>query len=147
MSSREDQARVTVKIERSPGVPWPGLENLNAESWENRTGGAGGSDTTKHREGGMGPLLSFGGPPTMENVVVARRYDTVRDHSMIRALYAARGRANMTVIEQPLDEYGVAFGDPVTYTGKYIDVNPGDVNANSNNIRMIQLTQDTEGIA
>jgi hypothetical protein len=143
--SREDQGKVTVIIEKEPGVPWPGLGNLG--TWENRTGGSGGSESTKHREGGMGPLRSYGGLPTMENVVVARRYDFTRDHAKIKALFEARGRARMTVIEQPLDEYGVAFGDPISYTGKLNDVNQGDVNANSNDIRMITLTQDTEAIA
>jgi hypothetical protein len=143
--SREDQAKVTVIIEKEPGVPWPGLGNLG--TWENRTGGSGGSDSTKHREGGMGDLLSYGGPPTMENVVVARRYDLSRDHAVIKALFDARGKARMTVIEQPLDEYKVAFGEPISYTGRLNDVNQGDVNANSNDIRMITLTQDTEGVS
>lgn len=95
----------------------------------------------------MGPLRSYGGPQTMENVVVARRYDTARDHNKIKALMAARGKARMIVIEQTLDELGNAFGDVLTYTGKLIDVNQGDVNANSNDIRMCELTQDTESVA
>lgn len=137
--SREDQGSVTVIID------WPGLGNLG--TWENRTGGTGGSDSTKHREGAMGPLRSYGGPPSMENAVVARRYDFVRDHSVIKRLFAARGRANMTIIEQVLDEYGNAFGDILTYTGKLAEVDQGQVNANSSDIRMITLTQDTEAIA
>lgn len=142
--SREDQGAVTVIIETTPGVDWPGLGNLG--TWENRTGGTGGSDSTKHREGGMGPLKSFGGPQTIDNAVVARRYDLTRDHSKIKALMAARGKALMTIIEQPLDEYGVAFGDPISYKGRLIEVDQGEINANSSDIRMITLTQDTESI-
>jgi hypothetical protein len=143
--SREDQGKVRVQIMLDEQTPWPGLGDLG--DWENRTGGSGGSDSVKHREGGMGPLKSYGGPPTMENVTVARRYDFVRDHAKIKALFAARGKALMLVTETPLDEYGVAFGDPIVYKGKLNDVNQGDVNANSNNIRMITLIQDTEGIS
>jgi hypothetical protein len=134
--SREDQAQVTVHID------FPGLGDLGV--WENRTNASAGADSTKHREGGMGGLRSYGGPQTQDNVQVARRYDIVRDHAVISALRAARGRAQMTIVEQPLDEYGVAFGEPVTYSGKLLEVNPGDVNANSNDIRMIELTQDTD---
>lgn len=137
--SREDQGSVTVIID------WPGLGNLGV--WENRTGGSGGADSTKHREGGMGPQRSYGGPQTLENCQVARRYDFTRDHSKIKALFAARGKAPMIVIEQPLDEYGVAFGDVITYNGRLMEVNQGDVNANSGDIRMIELTQDTDSVA
>lgn len=137
--SREDQSLVTVIVD------WPGLGDLG--TWENRTGGAGTSDSTKHREGGMGPLRSYGGPPTMDNVVVARRYDYVAVHTRIKTLMNARGKATMYVVEQVLDEYGVVFGDPLTYTGKLIEVNQGDANANSSDIRMVELTQDTESIA
>lgn len=143
--SREDQGKVNVKIMIDEKTPWPGLGDLG--DWENRTGGAGGSDSVKHREGNMGRLIAYGGPPTMENVVVARRMDPVRDHAKLKSLYEARGRALMIVTETELDEYGVAFGDPITYKGKLNDVNPGDVNANSNNIRMIQLTQDTDTVS
>lgn len=137
--SREDQSLVSVIVD------WPGLGDLG--TWENRTGGTGTSDSTKHREGGMGPLRAYGGPPTMENVVVARRYDYVQVHSRIKLLMSARGKAMMYVVEQVLDEYGVVFGDPLTYSGKLIEVNQGDANANSADIRMCELTQDTESVA
>lgn len=137
--SREDQGHVSVHID------FPGLGDLGV--WENRTGGAGDSDSTKHREGGMGAIVSLGGPQTLDNVTVARRYDIPRDHPFIKTLYRARGRATMTVVEQPLDEYGAAWGDPTTYTGKLKAVNPGDINANSNDVRMIELEQDTEDVS
>lgn len=137
--SREDQTLVTVTIE------FPGLGNLG--TWENRTNGKGGSDTTKHREGGMGPIKSFGGPQTIDNVQVARRFDPVRDAPLLKTLYRARGRARMIVTEQLLDEFSTAFGDVTTWTGKLAEVDPGNANANSGAIRMITLTQDTEDIS
>jgi hypothetical protein len=137
--SREDQAHVTVHID------YPGLGDMG--TWEDRTGGTGDADSTKHREGGMGPERSYGGPQTLENVSVKRRYDPVRDAPLLKLLMAARGRAKMTVTEQLADEYGVAFGDTVVYTGKLKAVDQGNVSGNSNNIRMITLEQDTESVA
>lgn len=145
--SREDQARVTVFVGKEDASgkinPWPGLGDLGI--WENRTGGDGDTDSTKHREGNMGQEKSFGGPQTTNNVSVSRRYDLTRDHPFIKALYAARGKAILIVTEQPLDEYGAAFGDPLSWRGKLKGVNPGDRNANSNSIKMVTLEQDTEG--
>jgi hypothetical protein len=63
------------------------------------------------------------------------------------AIYRARGRAVMTVVDQPLDEFGVAFGDPVTYKGKLKKVTPGNINANSNDVRMIELEMDIESVS
>lgn len=137
--SREDQGAVNVHID------FPGLGDLGV--WENRTGGEGDSDSLKHREGGMGEIKTLGGAQLLDNVTVARRYDLSRDHPHIQALYRSRGRAVMTVVEQPLDEYGIAFGDPMTFRGKVKKVTPGDINANSNNVRMIELEMDIESVA
>lgn len=136
--SREDNSHITVFVD------FPGLGDLGI--FENRTGGKGDSDSTKHREGGMGELRSHGGPQTMENVTVSRRYDIARDHSKYKLLMRARGRARMRVVDQPLDEYGSAVGEPVVYQGKLKAVNPGDGNANSNDIKMLELEQDTERV-
>jgi hypothetical protein len=135
-TGRADQARITVFVD------FPGLGDLGV--WENRTGGSGDSDSTKHREGGMGPTLALGGPQTQENVTVARRQDNVRDLPLIPLLMAARGRAPMRVTEQPLDEYDNAFGAPLTWTGKLKQCNPADRNANSNDAAMLELEMDTE---
>lgn len=126
-------------------IDFPGLGDLGV--WENRTGGDGDSDSIKHREGGMGPILALGGTQTLDNLTVARRYDLTRDHPFIKTLYRARGRAKMTVVEQPLDEFGVAFGDPTTYAGKLKKVTPGNIDSNSNSVRMIELELDTESIS
>lgn len=148
--SREDQGHVTVFIGKlNPATgnydPWPELGDLGV--WENRTGGTGGSDTTKHREGGMGALKSYGGPQTFENAVVAKRLDFSTDWPKIKALMGARGKAYMRITEQVKDEYGTAFGTSLTYTGKLAEVDQGEVNANSGDIRMVTLTQDTDNIA
>lgn len=137
--SLEIQGSVSVHID------FPGLGDLGI--WENRTGGEGDSDSVKHREGGMGPILALGGQQTLNNINVARRYDLTRDHPFIKTLYRARGRARATVVEQPLDEFGVAFGDPVSYSGKLKQVTPGSINANSNDVRMIELEIDLEAVA
>ncbi len=146
--SREDQARVTVFVEKKVNgawVPWPGLGNLGV--WENRTGGGGDSEETKHREGGMGIYVSLGGPQTIDNVTVARRYDLVRDSPIVAELYRARGKARVTVVEQDLDEFGVADGATHTWSGKLKSVAKGDSNANSTDVRMITCEISSDSFA
>lgn len=138
--SRQDQTYVSVTID------WPGLGNLGV--WENRTGGKGDSDSTKHREGGMGPQLAYGGPQTIDNASVERRFDPLRDGSILKALYAARGRARMTIVEVLLDEHAQPWAvGPNSWSGKLKSVDSGEANANSNDIRMISLEQDTDQFA
>lgn len=135
--SRTDQTLVTVIID------YPGLGNLGI--FEDRTGGKGESESVKHREGGMGPELSYGGPQSTDNVTVARRFDPIRDGNIAHALMAARGRANMHVVEMLLDTYGNPWNvGPMSWNGKLKSVELGDANANSTAIRMLTLEQDTE---
>lgn len=136
--SRQDMARVTVTFEKrvnNQWVPWPGLGSTGV--WENRTGGGGDSEETKHREGGMGVYVSLGGPTTIDNVTIARRYDHIRDAPLYSELMTARGKARVTVVEQDLDEFGVADGAVHTWSGKLKSVSKGDTNANSTDVRML----------
>lgn len=146
--SLEHQARISVRVEKRVNgqwVAWPGLGDLGV--WENRTGGDGDSEETKHREGGMGPLLSFGGPQTIDNVTVARRYDNVRDAPTIAELMRARGKARVIITEQDLDEYGAADGAVHSWTGKLKKVAKGGTNTNSSDIRMVELEVSADTFA
>ncbi len=146
--SREDQSAISVFVEKKVSgtwVPWPGLGDLGI--WENRTGGGGDSEETKHREGAMGDYVSLGGPQTINNVTVARRYDHVRDAPIIAELYRARGRGRVTIVEQDLDEFGVADGATHTWRGKLKSVDPGDTNANSTGVKLFSLEISSDSFA
>lgn len=146
--SRQDMARVTVHVEKRVSgtwTPWPGLGDLGI--WENRTGGGGDSEETKHREGGMGEYISLGGPTTIDNVTIARRYDHIRDAPIYATLMGARGKARVTVVEQDLDEFGVADGAVHSWSGKLKSVNKGDSNANSTDVRMLTCELSTDSFA
>lgn len=146
--SRQDQARVTVYVEKKVNnawVPWPGLGDLGI--WENREGGGGDSEETKHREGGMGAYISLGGSQTIDNVTIGRRYDLVRDARIVAELYRARGRARVTIVEQDLDEFGVADGAVHSWRGKLKSVSKGNSNANSTDVRMVEIVISTDSFA
>lgn len=148
---REDQAKITCVLERKEGgnwVPWPNTDWLAAIIWENRTGGGAGSESTKHRPGNMGDQESLGGPQTLENVTIERRYDgTTLGPQRYKILKEARGRGRLTITEQQLDEFAVAFGDAISFQGKLVGVNLGGPNANSNGVRMLSLECETAVIS
>lgn len=146
--SRQDQARITVYVERKVNgawVAWPGLGNIGV--WENRSGGGGDSEELKHREGGMGEYVSLGGQQTLDNITIARRYDLVRDAPIVAELYRARGKARVTVVEQDLDEFGVADGRVHAWRGKLKAVKKGDSNANSTDVRMVECEISADSFA
>lgn len=148
---REDQARITAKLEKKVNgvwVTWPNTEWLQGIVWEDRSGGGTGADSTRHRAGGMGELESLGGPQTLENTSVVRRYDgTELGPQRYKIMLEARGRGRLTITEQQLDEYGAAFGDPVNFQGKLIGVVLSGPNANSNGVRTLTLEQETVNIS
>lgn len=148
---REDQQSITAVVEKKVDGDWvavPGLETLGTIIWENLTGGGGGSDSTKHRAGGMGDLESLGGPQTFENTTIERRFDgEVITTGLYLKLLSVRGRSRITITEQDLDEFGTPFGDPTNYQGKLVGVTKGAANANSGGVRMLSLECETVNIS
>lgn len=137
--SRQDQYNVTVTIDA------PGLGALN--TFDDLTGGAGDSEEIKYRSGNMGGQTALGGPPIIDNVVVMRLFVLERDHPLLPFLMAARGKATMTVVKQPLDVNKVPFGAPNVYHGKLKRVTPTEARANQGGTAaMLELEQSTESM-
>jgi hypothetical protein len=110
--------------------------------WDERTGGAPKSTIPKHRPGGMGPQVAYTSLVTYDNVVVTRVVDNEErsDSALYKQLMPFVGNAPATVIEQPLDANGNAFGPPTTYVGKLEDMDPGVSNSESESVRKWSLT-------
>lgn len=94
-----------------------------------------GGDTTikssAHRPGGMGPEKSYRTLPTYDDITLSRVGERERDWEMIRYLEDNAGALTGTVVRQPLDEQGNAWGTPMTWAGRLGSVKHGDVDSTS----------------
>jgi hypothetical protein len=120
-------------------------DTRNLGVFDNLEGGGATAEGTKHRRGGLGKSRAYGGLPSVNDLTVSRDYDLARDHQHAHWLLNIVGRARVTVVDQPLDEFGVAFGRPFTYTGKLIGATPPNHNSNSSDLGMFELVVSTDG--
>jgi len=133
--SRQDQWLNTVTIDgTSLGV------------WDTLSGGDVQATETKYKAGGMVPEVSLGGTVSVNNITLGRLLRAEQDWEVIRNLMAARtGKGEALVARQPLDADGNPFGRPITYTGKLLQVMPGDTDSNSTSAQAWQLVISTNG--
>lgn len=114
-------------------------------SWLARTGGAGDSDETKMRLGGMGQQVSLGGPQTMDNLTLRQIYDADGIGNDLVWLMGQRGRARVVCTSQPLDQDGNSHGKPFAYTGTLKAVTPPEYDAQGNDPAYIEIEVSTDG--
>lgn len=126
--SASSQSLITVVVD---GVP--------LGTWDTRSGGESTADVTKRRPGGTSQEKVTRGRGTTGDITVGREYELERDIERIRQLRPRVGRAQMVVVEQPLDTDDVPFGKPTTWTGVLNSVNTGDVDSDSDDPRMVEL--------
>lgn len=109
-----------------------------------RSGGETTAEVPKSRPGGMQPEETYPSLPTTGDVTVTRTNKRERptgsDHDLARRLRSRVGLAPMSVSEQPLDANGIPWGKPTVWTGTLSGVNGGDADANSNEVRPLELT-------
>ena len=115
--------------------------------FDTKSGGETTAEPTKRRAGGMGAHKSYAALPDHGDVTVSRDYDLERDHELVRRLRPRVGRARMTISEQPLDEDGAPWGRPVVYTGRLIGVSPSEVDSDSTDAAMFELSAQVTEIA
>lgn len=118
--------------------------------FEGRTGGAGDSEETKLRLGGMGAQVSLGGAQTLENITLRKLWDGMSDFSSsgndVVWLYARRGKAEVTCTNQPLDQDGNIYaGKKFTFTGILKQVTVPDYDAQGNEGAFLELEVATDG--
>jgi hypothetical protein len=115
--------------------------------FDKRTGGDNTVASVKHRPGGMGPEKSYSSLPTYSVVSVTRVYERVRDHELVRLLRTLSGSARATVIEQPLDSDGNAYGVPTTWRGRLSNVKSGGADSTSVTLRMFEIDVEPETVS
>lgn len=122
------------------------VNGRNLGTFDKMSGGAGGSEETKYRPGGMGPEKSYGGRTTRDNITISRVYDQDRnDMVTLRWLDGLRGKAVVSVSRQPLDKEGNRFGKPDVYNGILLSCTPPEHDSNGSDPAMFELTISTFG--
>jgi hypothetical protein len=112
----------------------------NLGTFDGSTGGKLVGQSTKWRDGGMGPQSSHGGPPEREDMTCTRRYDFDRDHPIIGFLESMVGKADQASISrQPLDPEGIPYGRPRTYSGTLNGVDSPETDSNDAAIGVLTL--------
>ena len=126
--STEQQYLVTVNVAgRDLGV------------FDKMTGGDTTVTSAKHRPGGMGAEKSYRTLPTYADIVLSRVTESARDWELIRWLSNQAGAVPVTVVRQPLDAQGNAWGTPYTYRGRLGPVKPGQVDSTSSAVAMWEM--------
>lgn len=130
---RVDQWLITVKV---------GGRSLG--TFDKMTGGNVTVESSKRRPGGMGPMKSYGGVPTTEDVVVTRAYEA-EQHNLAHWLASVSGNAPAEVVKQPLDRNKAPFGRPIIYRGTLGDVTFPEPDSESSDVGELALTVEVEG--
>ncbi|GAB6901866.1 hypothetical protein [Kineosporia succinea] len=141
--SRQDQWLISVYVESAIGS---GKLVKIPDPFDKCSGGDVTASETKYREGGMRSERAYGGPVSVGNVTVGRRYDYERDHDYARKLASLCGRARMSITKQPLGVSGDAVGKPHVYSGILMTVNYPDADSSSTSINMLELVCSTDGV-
>lgn len=112
--------------------------------WDRKSGGEVDSEETTYRLGGSPDRISLGGPVGTGNLTLARLYDE-NAHAVYHRLAAVAGRANATVVMQPLDENDYAFGRPIVWRCKLKRVSAPDYDSNGNAASLIEVELTVNG--
>ena len=135
MSQRENNARVTVTV-----------DGVNLGAWEERSGGAATGTTTMYNLAGMGPRVALGGRQEYADNTV-RKIKDADITSRLKWLYTRQNKGRMVVAEQPLDDEGMAVGEPMVWRGVLKHVGAPNANSNSDAAAIVELQQAVESVA
>jgi hypothetical protein len=129
MAQTQQMALITVTVDDLPlGV------------FDTKSGGETTAEPTKRRSGGMGAQKSYAALPDHGDVTISRDYELERDHELMRRLRPRVGRARANISEQPLDENGAPWGDPITHIGRLTGLSPSELDSDSSDAQMFELT-------
>lgn len=129
---REDLYNVTATVEGTDGKTW-------RATFDKFSGGAAKSKTEKYRPAnGVTDQVDLGAPKELDNIKISRLANlTVNE--VEHWLISQTGRAGVTVVKQPIDDNGAAWGSPLVYTGKLEAVTPTNTDSNSPKAAEIEL--------
>jgi hypothetical protein len=117
--------------------------------WDMLSGGEGDSEETKYRAGGGGKQENLGGPPTRENITVARLFKLDRDLPRVKQWDHKRGRAPVVVTEQFLDRDGNVASMGLAYRGllKRVAVPEHDSESTDASRVELEISLDADSLA
>lgn len=103
-------------------------------TWMTKTGGDISADVAKAWDGGSRTPDLLTGPAGTDNITISRVYDPIRDADIVKFVKKNVGRFRPTITVTPVDEDGVAVGDPdvysptvlVRYKAPDVDASSGD---------------------
>lgn len=98
-------------------------------TWAKRSGGNTTSEERRYHEGGVYEEEVAGGPSTQENMTLSRPYKKSRDIELYRWARRVAGKIILTITEQPLDDDGNAYGQPLVDTARLLGVTRPEVDA------------------
>lgn len=105
-----------------------------------KTGGNTASDVTKAYDGGSSVPDLIAAPKNVENVVVSRGFDPVRDADLLRNLRRVVGALETTISQVPTDRDYNANADPIVYApALLVGVTEPEVAADSGDLATFQL--------
>lgn len=121
------------------------VDNVNLGTFVSKSGGQVEADESKTRLGGMGKEISLPVLSTVENVTVAKHWD-----SDMRSKYASLktkvGKKRMSVSVQALDGDGNKTGSAESYAGIFIRITPPDQDVSSNDAAMVELELSSDSL-
>lgn len=129
MTTSDSSAHSRITLESEDGFPIPG-------TWQTRSGGARTATEIREREGGeLFQEEVSAAPATTETETYSRSWKRDRDMGLWKWAYRNAGLVVLRIIEQPLDDRGNPFGDPVVSRGRLLGVNRYDVDSNETTAR------------
>lgn len=116
-------------------------------TWANRSGGNRTSTVDRYHEGGeLFKEEVAASPATSETMTLGRPFKRDRDIALMKWFHRNAGRRILRITEQPLDDDGNAFGDPLVDTARLIGCNRPDVDADNTGTRKrLEITVEPFG--
>lgn len=106
-----------------------------------KTGGKKTATANKAHDGGSPRANILVGPPNVDDIVVARPWETARDLPVAKRMYPLVGSFETTVTLTPTDGDYVVTGDPIIYTGAVLmGCTSPDVDASAGDPSTLELT-------
>jgi hypothetical protein len=113
--------------------------DFNLGTWDTFSGGEADSEESKYRPGGMDEEISLGGRRTIGNVTVARYYDILRDHPLVKWLYSNTGKLRGGAARVPMNMQGVLAGEAQYFGGTLKRVSVPDTDSMGSDAAMLEL--------
>lgn len=121
------------------------VDGVNLGTFDKMEGGEADSEDTVYRPGKMAPAISLGGHSTVSAITVSRLRSLQRDDGLEQTLMAKVGKGQVTIIKQPLDVNGGAFGRPLVYTGVLKTVSPPEADSDGDDPALFEIQVTPNG--